>query len=226
MVDKKDIDEHPSYGMINLSHVTSNGTSLFGSGIKHGNFVELTIKHAERQKSAFHDHYFGRDSIVRIYLSPAQFTGMLTRTNTPGVPCTLNWIQGEGYIDPPEERNIKTELHTNLKSEFKKLEERVRILKDEIDADLKGPVKKAAKEKIKFNVMKIHQDISSNLSFLLECQTESLENIGTEIVAEAEATVNGIIRQAGLEAIREENKRLTQGYVKEEKKSKLKRIKR
>ena len=210
-------DVHPSYGMVSLSHVSSNGIPLFGSGIKHNNFVELTIRHAESRGDAYHEHYFGRDKIISVFLSPAQFTGLLTRTNTPGVPCTISKLNGE-YIDPPEERNVKTELFDDLKSQFKKLEERVRVLKDEIDRDLKGPVNKAAKEKIKFNVMKIHQDIDSNLVYLMKCQTEKMEDIGTEIIADAEATVNTIIRQAGLESIQEENKRLKNRKLKQIKK--------
>ena len=208
MAEIKEVDEHQSYGMVSLSHVSSNGIPLFGSGVKHNNFVELKIKHAVRKKDAYHDHYFSKDRIVSVYLSPAQFTGMLTRTNTPGVPCTINWLTGDGYIDPPEERNIKTELYDDLKEQFKNLSDRVKELKDEIDADLKGPVNKAAKEKIKFNVMKIHQDLNANLTFLMRCQSTKLEDLGTQIVTEAEATVNGIIKQAGLEAIQEENKRL------------------
>ena len=66
--------------------------------------------------------------------------------------------------------------------------------------------------------MKIHQDIDSNLVYLMKCQTEKMEDIGTEIIADAEATVNTIIRQAGLESIQEENKRLKNRKLKQIKK--------
>jgi hypothetical protein len=36
----------------------------------------------------------------------------------------------------------------------------------------------------------------------MDCQIEKLEEVGTEIIAEAEATVNGMIKSAGLEHLR------------------------
>lgn len=206
---RDEVDEHPSYGMISLSNVSvGRGIQLFGSGIKHGHFIELKIEHADRTRDKYRDHYFGKKQIISVFLSPAQFTGMLTRTNTPGVPCTINYLEHEGPIESAPEHNVKTELFDDLKKKFEELSKRVNALKNEIDDDLKGPVKKANKEKIKFNVMKIHQDISSNLHFLLKCQTEKLEQVGNQIVAEAESAIESMIKQTGLEHLKSQAKEL------------------
>ena len=82
----KEKRNHPSYGQVSLSTIhSSGGVDLFGSRIKHGTFIELKIQTAELERDEFHDHYFGRDHIVKVWLSPAQFTGLLTQMNTPGV---------------------------------------------------------------------------------------------------------------------------------------------
>jgi len=205
---REEKDSHPSYGMASISHISTGGPGiqLFGSGIKHNHFIQLSIKHAVRYRDKYGEHYFGEDQITQVYLSAAQFTGLMTRSNTPGVPCTINFIQNEGHIENAPEHNIKTELYDDLKDKYKELAEKIKTLQNEIEEDLKGSVKAATKKKIRFAVNQIHNDVSSNMAYLLKCQTERLEEVGTQIIAEAESAMNSMIRNAGLEKLKDQIK--------------------
>ncbi len=200
--------KHPAYGMISISTTQINkGKVLFGSKIKHNTFIELKIQQAEKKEDPFCNHYFGKKSLIKVLLTPSQLTGLLVQSNTPGVPCTIDFIQEKGVIEKlPEEPSVRDGFVDDITKQFKNLEERVLALKNEIDDDLKGPVKKAAKDKIKFNVMKIHQDLEFNLAYLMKCQIKKLEEVGIQVISEAEAAVNSMIKTTGLEHLRKESK--------------------
>ncbi len=211
-IHKERYKQHPAYGMVSISTININkGQVLFGSKIKHNTFIELKIERAEKKKDIYCDRYFGRNPLIKVRLSPSQFTGLLTQSNTPGVPCTIDFIQGEGVIEElPDNISVRGDFVKDITDQFKDLEKRVLELKNEINDDLKGPVKKATKEKIKSNVMKIHQDLESNLSFLMKCQIKKLEDVGTQIISEAEATVNNMIRATGLEHLKNKTNQINQ----------------
>lgn len=214
-----DIDKHPSYGMVSLGQThfggTGGGTTLFGSGVKHGTAISLKINYAERHRSAYHDSYFSKNRIIEIYVSASQFTTLLTKMNTTGVPCTLNWTAQDGHIESPPEHNVKQEMQTELKAKYADLAARVQSLEVVVQTALKGPVKATDKVKILNSVHKISQDVSGNMAFLQKCHTKTLEGIGSEIIAEAEAQLSGMITAVGLEHLQGQAKQLTLNNIKE-----------
>lgn len=200
----KDMDLHESYGMISIGNIScgGKGQALFGSGINHNHFISLEIHTAERIRDAYTDHYFSKDKITEVFLSATQFAGLITRSNTSGVPCTLKWTQEKGHIKDVPQHNIKKEMHADLKRKFKNVGKRVKAMQDTIEECLTGTVKKADKDTIKSAINRIYNDVNSNLAYLQECQTEKLEKIGTEIVAEAEANITGLIKGLGLDELK------------------------
>ena len=202
-----DLDEHPSYGMVSLSRVSCGppGMNVFGSGIKHGTVIALDVYHAERNRDAYSDRYFSRGVITKVYLSPAQFTGMLANMNTSGVPCTIDYIQGEGHIDAAPEHNVKSEMLDDIREKFEQVAERVRVLEEKVRKSLKGNVRVKDKEEILNNIAFVMTDIQSNLPYLSRCQVEKVEEYTSQAQAEVEATLTGLIHATGIERLREES---------------------
>jgi hypothetical protein len=204
---KRNLINHPSFGMISISHVgCSQAKRLFGSGIKHSNFVEIEIYTADQEEDSYNTYYFQRKKLISVYLSAAQFTGLLTRTNTIGVPCTIHYTKDDGIIEHPPDKHVREKMLSDIKKEYYELASVVKSLKEEINDDLKGQVSAAKKQKIKDNVGKIYQDVASNLKFLMEQQIKTLENVGIEIQAEAESSINSMIKSLGIEALQEQSK--------------------
>ncbi len=194
-------DEHPSYGMVHLSNVSCSGKGmpLFGSSIRHDSFVELQIGRADRTRDKYTDHYYEHTPLISIHLSPSQFTSLLTRTNTSGVPCTINFLKEEGYIEQAPHHSVQKELFNDVKEKYTEIFKTVHSLKNSVATSFKsGPVNKSQKDEISFLVTKLHNDLSSNLDFLMKCHIEKLEKIGTEMVAEAEAKVSNLLKEIGL----------------------------
>jgi hypothetical protein len=88
---------HPSFGLIGVSRVTSNGTRMFGSAIDHSSFIEVTVAHAELIRSPGYDRYVRKGiPLVRLRMSAAQYAELLTTMNCgDGVPCTLTRLGNE-----------------------------------------------------------------------------------------------------------------------------------
>ncbi len=205
-------DRHESYGMVSLTRQTwggrGGGCTLFGSKIKHGNVISMKISKAERSRNKYWEHYFPKQQIIEILLSPAQFTSMLTQMNTSGSPCTLAWLNGESIEQPPDHDTID-ELKDDLAKKYSELAARVDKLKDTIDERLKGAVKAADKKEIKEAVYFIHQDLESNLGYLRKCQHEKLETAVSEAKAEVESAMVTTLINAGIEHIKAGNLEMT-----------------
>jgi hypothetical protein len=205
----KDKDDHPSYGLLSLGTMScSPGRQLFGAGTKHSHLITLRITRATRSRDNYSESYFDRDRLIEVLLSPAQFANLMTRQNTIGVPCTLNYIKGEGRIEDPPEHNLKQELVNDVDEVYKVVGDRVKTLKAKINNLLTGTVKKDAKAEILSMVHMICNDVTSNLHYLKERQMKTLERMGTEVVAEAEAAINGLIESRGLQALQDEIKQM------------------
>ena len=203
----KEVDEHPSYGMVSLSKVSVGGTGggvpLFGSSIRHNNYLELRITQAERCRDEYSNHYFSRKRIIEIGITPSQLSELLTHTNIPGTPCTILWTEKDGYREPCPTWNVAEEMKDDLENRFRELSERVSGLEKNIKEKLKGNIKKATKDEIAFDVLKICQEVKSNLEFLQKRQVDKLENIQAEMVSEAHTKIENLIENIGVKGLQE-----------------------
>jgi rubrerythrin len=203
---EKTKEKHPAYGMISISRVQSNGTVLFGSRIKHNDYIQLDIHSAEKSRDAYSEHYFPRNTLISVNLSAAQFANMLVKSNTSGVPCTIEFIKDEGRITPLQKSDsLKTEIEDDTQKELKKIQSLTKQLSDIVNNDFKGQLKKAKKDEIRNLVIQINNRINSNLDFLFERQVSKLEKVGSEIIAEAEARITSLVHETGVNALKKQN---------------------
>jgi hypothetical protein len=196
-------EKHPAYGMISISRVRSNGTILFGSRIKHNDYIRLDIHSAEKSRDAYSEHYFPRNTLISVNLSAAQFANMLVKSNTSGVPCTIEYIKDEGRITPLQKLDsLKTEIENDTTQELKKIQSAVKQLSQ---IDFKGVINKAKKDEIKSLINQLNNGINSNLDFLFEQQISKLEKVGSEIISEAEARITSLVHETGVNALKKQN---------------------
>ena len=108
---------HSGYGVMTITRQQVNPpTALFGSSIKHGNVINVTISHADLKRGINHDWYHANGRICEIELSLSQFADMITSIgNGDGVPCTIHFTERDGYI-PRIDYKSKIEQH---RGEFK-----------------------------------------------------------------------------------------------------------
>ncbi len=181
-------ESHQSYGMVSLANVSfGSNIKLFGALAKHSNVLELTISKADIVENNYHSNYFTREKLVQIILTPAQLTQLLTRTNTSGTPCTIQYTKEEGRIELPRfEKKLKEELHEDINLEIQEIKTRITRLNNTIEQDLKGQPSKAIKEKIKDDIVLLYNQLIHNLDYLENVQIKKLETASMEILNEME----------------------------------------
>lgn len=93
-------ETHPAFGFIHASRVSSNpGAVLFDSDIKHVHFVTLTIQRATRKRELNRDWLFGRQELIEVAMSEAQWASFVSSMNTSGVPCTIRATSDDHMVD-------------------------------------------------------------------------------------------------------------------------------
>lgn len=203
------VDEHPAFGMVNLSRVQTNGMFLAGSSILHGNVISLEIKDAQRIHSyGGRSWWFGRKSLIKIYLSPTQFSELLTSMNVgDGVPCTITRFNGEGrpaitFLPTPVTEAIK-HMEGKLKGVLGKARMLVKTVQ-KVCAETAG-IKKADKETLRSLTIDLENEVGSNIPFAATCFAETMEETVKEAKGAVEEFVQSRIVSAGLEAIAQKN---------------------
>jgi hypothetical protein len=209
-----EVKKHESFGMVGLSRVSCNPPdNLFGSSIKHGTYIELSIKRAEYHRDLSRDWFFARDEIVSVKLGPSQFCDLITNMNVgEGVPCTLNYVMREKMQDVPIE-----DKRVQFRNEFDKDMEGIASRLDRAVAKLEElkkskTIKKGDIESLRDMVLMARQDIKSNVPFVNNSFAEQMDKTVTEAKAEVEAFATHMVMRTGIAALKGETPQFQEGH--------------
>lgn len=211
------VETHESFGMLQISRQTvmqgvggnlnaPRGANLFGSDILHSNLISLRVARGERHRSLHHDMNMARsEGLIEVVMSEVQFAQAITSMNLgSGVPCTINRFLGEGMENCPERTKMQ-EVHAEFKEDMKKIGAKITRLKESVVnvLDAKGPLKAGEKRELANLMASLLQDIESNMPFMAEQFSETVEHIMVQAKGEIEAHITGVVQRAGLKAMAE-----------------------
>ena len=197
-------ETHPAFGMISLTRTTcSPAAVLFGSAVRHGQFIAITIKEAQRCANSSNDWYFGRKELIRVVISGTQLGDMLTSMNVgDGVPCTIERFNGEGRPRIEEFNTIQAEAQAQMSDQLDRTFEKSKDLLEKARTIVeKGAPKKADKEELLSLLTQLSYGIGSNIKFAGKCFDEKVEKMVTQAKGEVESFISNKIHSAGLEAL-------------------------
>lgn len=205
---------HPSYGMLSFSRVTGGATNLFGSSIKHRDFISMTLYHGDIERGLNSDWYHGSKIIAEAEMSYAQFAEAITSMNVgSGIPVTIKRTEKDGLIPECNFINKREQSQDEFSERMDHANQKMDRLVKEIQALFleKKSIGKADKENIMNRLSEIQAEVSKNSKFALGCFNEQIEKTVTEAKAEIEAFCQNkmnSIAQAALANQTEEIKRL------------------
>lgn len=197
-------ETHPAFGMISLCRTTCNPPAvLFGSAVRHGYYISLTIKEAQRIANQSHDWYFGRKELIRVTISGTQLGDMLSSMNVgDGVPCTIERFNGESRPQIEEFSTVQAEAQAQMSNQLDRLFEKSKVALDKARSIIeKGAPKKADKEELLYLLTQLSHGIGSNIKFAGKCFDEKVEKMVTQAKGEVEAFISNKIQSAGLQAL-------------------------
>jgi hypothetical protein len=202
-------EEHPSYGAITISRVTSGRAEpLFGSSIKHSTFIRLRIHKSSLRRNLNTDRHFAGDHIVEVDLSPAQFAEAITSHGLgSGTPCTIRSIHGKQVPSPTivsKQEQFAAEFADDVKKVGTKLDNVIAEMQKFCEQPNFG--KRERQEFLK-RLENIRMEISSNMPFVAEQFTEQMHQTVHEAKSEVEAFVSMKIHDAGLQALTNQGER-------------------
>ncbi len=200
------IETHPSYGQAVFCRTSGNEGRLYGSPLQeHHQTIRLTVSRSETRHELGRDWRHATEQLIEVTFSAAQFADLLTMMNVgEGVPCTIDWVTGEGRVPRPvEEEPVE---HEKIVKAF---EGQIKGTVDTLRANLADlrillttkSLSKDDKEKIEWVIGKTLQDVESNAPFMLEQFGESTEKVITAARAEMAATVRATVEKLGIERL-------------------------
>ena len=202
--EEKTTTKHPSFGMISYGrHSHGIGSTLFGSSIKTDTTMCIEITHADITRDLSHDWYMPRGIIARVYLTPNQFAEFLTNGNTTGVPCTIDYTEKDGSIEPMELEGKRQLFEKEFEEDLAGIRKDAKEFKNKVDSIMKKQnILKADKEELMGLAFKIEQDIRANLPFVQTSFNKSMDKTVTEAKAEFEAAIEHKVYTLGLQELR------------------------
>lgn len=196
------MDNHPAYGVIEISRISSVGTTLVGSEIEHTQFFSLRIKDAEREESFGNSNFYGRNILCEVLLSANQFLNMLTQIDrASGVTCTLFSVCGERRPQPEKELSRIEKASSYGEERTKENIKRNSAIVEEIMGELDSLSAKK-KEAIRRLLNDMAALNTRDAKFYLERITEATEESIQIAKTEVENYTSAVVRQLGIDSIK------------------------
>lgn len=204
----KDYVSHPSYGKVGFSRVNSSGRGprLFQSHTDNSTFVTLTIKRAEVAHDLGRDWTFGKEQLIEVHLSAAQFAELLTTMNMgDGVPCTIAYVGREKMPNPPETETVGEKVRNTFRQEVKDKLVEMQQTRAEMATLMEKPnLNKTDRKTLLDQMDRLIGQFSSHAPFMLDAFEEAVEKTVTGAKAEVEAFMTSAIHKAGLEHLQQQ----------------------
>jgi hypothetical protein len=202
--DDMETERHPSYGQIGAARTSHGptGIRLYGSDFDHGHYITIRINVSELNRSLNRDWYYGREQIIEVALSEAQWATFVSSPNVgSGVPCTIQHRQGIGQIPAIPARTRATD---KFSEETKETLETIREELDALLADVKAEASGLSAKKrdaLTTRVNRAIRVVSSTVPFVAKSFSEHMEDTVEHAKAEVHGYINHAITRAGLTAL-------------------------
>lgn len=186
----------PSHGAITFSKVIGNDKNLFGTNITPNHFIQLKINNCEVNNEYGTNHYFPRNNLITVNLTPVQFSNLIVNMNTSvGSPCTITRFNGE----PVEQDSTQSKLIEKTENLFKdKFQDKLNSLDSTIKIINNTKMTKKVKEELLSNVQQLKIEVEQNIPFYAKVFKEEME----KIVLDAKTEISAEMKNTQIETIK------------------------
>lgn len=193
--------EHPAFGQISVSRISAGGAgvNLYDSDFGHNSFVRIEVKHSQLHRSLSRDWHHSRGEIVHLDLSESQWATFVSSFNQgSGVPCTLDWMVGEGKIPgiPAFDRTevFKKEMRETTNEAIADIKSLIETIKD-------SGLSKKKQEEIVAGAQRALRSLTSSVPFVQDQFDEHVETTVERGMQEVHGYLNAAVQRAGLVAL-------------------------
>lgn len=188
---------HPAFGQIRAGRISGNQV-LYGSDFLHHNYIAVTIKRSQLNRSLSRDWHFGREELIEVMLSEAQWATFVSSMNIgDGVPCTINHLAGKGVPGIP----YRTADHEFKNEVRERVQRSVASVRQTMEAIAGLGLSKAKTQAIQGALSSVIMNLESNLPFVADQFDKHVEDKIEKAKVEANAYIVAAVTRAGLEAL-------------------------
>jgi hypothetical protein len=197
-------EEHESFGLLSLARISHSADkiNLFGSTIRHGQTILLSIFKASKHRAYNRDSYFAKEKVIEVEMSPVQFSEAITSFNIgSGTPVTIKSICGERYNYPPP-TDIRQKFEDEFKSDLKRTNENsLEAIKKVRGILAQKTIKKSDLTEVLSLLVDINNSLASNTEFVYHQFNAQIDKSISEAKGEIEAFIENKVRSTGLDSI-------------------------
>lgn len=196
-------ETHPAYGQISVGRVQGHAF-LYGSEFPHQHYVTVKISRSQLNRSLSRDWHFGKDEIIEVALTEAQWATFVSSFNQgAGVPCTIERMQGVGLVPRIPQPKRTEKFKAEFAEDLGEIEKTLRDTLAKLEAGSTGLSKKKADELLG-PVRRALQTVNSSIPFLNEQFEEHMEETIEKSKVEVEGYLNARVLRLGQVALIEQ----------------------
>lgn len=185
VVDEKGDEKHESWLLIRANKVSSSGTYLFDSEIKHRHFVTVTVTRCRRRRDLKRDWLSSREILLEMSMSQAQWGAFVSSFGDgSGVPATLTFLTGVGHVPQAPFESRLAESHAEVRTTA---DEAIKEVQEAFEA-YEAHKTVGNRNTLKYAI----QNLPANMEFAAKSLTEHTENV----VTKARADIEGMVLEA------------------------------
>lgn len=199
---------HPSWGVINFHRSQGTPAAVFGSSVRHQHWVSCDIQMATVRRNLNQDWIMGEKMVVRFRMSTTQFADAITGFGSGGgTPVTFEHMPGPtgGLVRVPEPPfdNKGERFQREMERDMQDMGQAITRL-DALSAAIPNEQRKTERAKYAREVQSLLQQVRTHLPFLYEQFQVQMARTVVEAKHEVDAHVEHLVRQTGLEALRQQ----------------------
>ena len=198
--------DHESFGQLQISRVSSShGVPLYGSFIKHTEFIEMRLHRSKRYRRhhAEHEMEVSGPAIAVLQMSMHQFAELITTLNHgSGTTVTLRYIDGKKMESPPYISQAELS-HTEFKKDMKQVGDDTTEALQFADLLCSGEERanKTNLKKLRNMIYYLRQHITSNMPFVARQFQRTMAQAQSQAKAEIDAFWTNTVTRLGIEAV-------------------------
>ncbi|QCG93986.1 hypothetical protein E6C67_08540 [Azospirillum sp. TSA2s] len=188
---------HPAYGQIRASRVSGHA-NLYDSDFNHQHYITITIARSQLHRSLSRDWHFGRDELIEVSLSEAQWASFVSSMNVgSGVPCTITRHDGKMIPRLPSPENPAHKF----KAEIGKAMQDVQGALSKLASDLDGPLSKTKVAELRRQIDMLSGRLTGQTGFVADQFDEHVEQTVERAKTEINAYATALVVRTGIEAL-------------------------
>lgn len=202
--------DHDCFGKVSVFKTQGSSTQLFGSALKHNQYVVVEVARARMDRHLNRDWVHEAGDIVRFSMSEAQWAQHVSSIGSgTGVPVTLEHAPPRGTrcaIMPGLEQDpVKETFEEEMRKSAALASEgivKAQGLIAELSAPGRKPPTRKEMQELQDMLREAGAHFSGNMAFVQRSFAETMEKTVSAAKTEIEAFVGNMAMQTGLEVLR------------------------